>query len=706
MTKLIKLLSIIAYCLLLTASSFGQSISRKVISTAGGTLTGGSSQITFNIGETVIPTLSAGGSIITQGFEQPGEQIRTGTIATLNLCAGNAVSVPFNAIDIGGGNTFTAELSDASGSFAVPVSIGTLAGNASGTISATIPALTPAGIGYRIRVVSSSPGAKGTDNGVNIIINTTAPAQPAAITGAPLDVCPPATGITLTTTNDPTASSYTWYMGPGTNGVTFNPASTTNTQVIDLATTSNSTYGIRVVANNACGASAYRSISIRRAVSTPAAVTGPVTVCANGTYGYSTAPVTGATSYLWSGPAGTMFNGSNPTPYTTASNSVSATLPAGFTTGTIGVAAQVACFTSTVKTLAVSTSAVALGVITGNAVVCPGQTYAYTVPASSGAASYTWTLPAGATGTSSTNSINVTYGASVPSANVCVTATSICGVNTLPRCKSVAPGIPAQPASITGPTNGLCNQTINYTCPSQVGVTYNWTGPAGSVVNSGQGTNGISITFPIYSDVPAKTLCVTASNSCGTSAARCITVRGAPNTPASITANPSSWCANTSGIEFNANTSNVSGNYTLSWTYPGPSVATYVIGGGNTTMLLLDWGTGSGNVTVTAQNACGSGTKILAASSTCREDEIGAEATAMQVYPNPSTGIVNVDFTATISNVIMLTVTDMAGRIVTSQPVETAAGINRLQLDLSHVAKGVYTLNLSATSVRSRIVIE
>jgi len=152
-----------------------QSISRKVISSAGGTMTGGGNMLTYNIGEPAVHTLTAGSKILTQGFEQPGEQITTGTVTPLSYCAGSTVSVPFSAIDIGGGNTFTAQLSNASGSFAAPVNIGTLSGNTSGTINATIPIAVPAGSGYRIRVVSSSPGIAGSDNGVNIAISTGAP---------------------------------------------------------------------------------------------------------------------------------------------------------------------------------------------------------------------------------------------------------------------------------------------------------------------------------------------------------------------------------------------------------------------------------------------------------------------------------------------------------------------------------------------------
>ena len=164
-----KLLIILNIACLIGISGIcqAQSIPRKSVSSAGGTLTGGSNMITFNIGETVIPSLSGGGNIITQGFEQPGEQINTGIIPSI-LCGGGSFLVPFSAIDIGGGNTFTAQLSNASGSFASPVNIGTLAGNASGNINAVIPLNTPSGSGYRIRVISSFPAVIGSDNGQNI----------------------------------------------------------------------------------------------------------------------------------------------------------------------------------------------------------------------------------------------------------------------------------------------------------------------------------------------------------------------------------------------------------------------------------------------------------------------------------------------------------------------------------------------------------
>ncbi|HEX8515737.1 MAG TPA: hypothetical protein VF868_06010, partial [Bacteroidia bacterium] len=109
---------------------------------------------------------------ITLSTPVTGNTIITGLITGSPFCACSSVNVPFTSTGtFTAGNIYTAELSNAAGSFAAPVAIGTLASTAnSGTIAATIPCGTPTGSGYRIRVVSSAPATTGTDNGVNITI--------------------------------------------------------------------------------------------------------------------------------------------------------------------------------------------------------------------------------------------------------------------------------------------------------------------------------------------------------------------------------------------------------------------------------------------------------------------------------------------------------------------------------------------------------
>lgn len=87
-------------------------------------------------------------------------------------CVEQALTVNYNVTGFyASGNVFTAQLSDASGSFAAPTTIGSTVATTSGSINITIPLITPAGNGYRIRVSSSLPPTVGADNGTDIVIS-------------------------------------------------------------------------------------------------------------------------------------------------------------------------------------------------------------------------------------------------------------------------------------------------------------------------------------------------------------------------------------------------------------------------------------------------------------------------------------------------------------------------------------------------------
>lgn len=168
-----------AWAVLLTAAALCQSgralaqtLSPQVLPAAGGYATGSNGHsLSFTLGETLTPTLSAGGYLLSQGQQQPEISLRTGSV-TGSLCAGGVITVPFTAGGyVAAGNVFTAQLSNAAGSFAAPVNIGTLSGTISGNIAGTIPSGTGAGSGYRVRVVSSQPVFTGSDNGVNLSIS-------------------------------------------------------------------------------------------------------------------------------------------------------------------------------------------------------------------------------------------------------------------------------------------------------------------------------------------------------------------------------------------------------------------------------------------------------------------------------------------------------------------------------------------------------
>ncbi|MBK7945044.1 MAG: hypothetical protein IPJ85_06935 [Flavobacteriales bacterium] len=105
--------------------------------------------------------------------------IATDALASTSYCQGVQLSVPYTAAGtFTAGNVFTAELSDANGSFAAPTAIGSLSSTTSGAITCTIPVAASVGSGYRIRVVSSAPPTTGSDNGVNITITSAPVAGP------------------------------------------------------------------------------------------------------------------------------------------------------------------------------------------------------------------------------------------------------------------------------------------------------------------------------------------------------------------------------------------------------------------------------------------------------------------------------------------------------------------------------------------------
>jgi hypothetical protein len=130
-----------------------------------------------------------------------------GTLTSTTLCAGSNVAVPFTAKGaFAADNIFTAQLSDANGSFANPTTIGTLTATASGTITATIPGGTAAGTGYRIRVISSAPALTAPDNGTALTINAQ-PATPVMSTSGATRFC---TGGSVTLSSSETQGNQ-WY---------------------------------------------------------------------------------------------------------------------------------------------------------------------------------------------------------------------------------------------------------------------------------------------------------------------------------------------------------------------------------------------------------------------------------------------------------------------------------------------------------------
>jgi hypothetical protein len=183
---------------------------------------GGGLDPAFSIDElSIIGTLGGSNTITT-----------TNDLSPASWCEGFTITGMVNFVSTGTynpTNTYSAELSDASGSFAAPMIIGTLNSSASGALSigAVVSGSTPAGSGYRIRVTASDPITTGTDNGADLSIFT----LPTVTQSSLSDVCID-NGLVTLAGGLPSGGSYTGtgvstglfdpsVAGSGTHGITY-----------------------------------------------------------------------------------------------------------------------------------------------------------------------------------------------------------------------------------------------------------------------------------------------------------------------------------------------------------------------------------------------------------------------------------------------------------------------------------------------------
>lgn len=409
------------------------------------------------------------------------------------------------------------------------------------------------------------------------------PAQPSVISG-PTTVCFGA-NISYSVTNDPNATHYDWEF-PASGWIA---TGTTSTNIIS-GFAGNSTVG-SVTANNACGSSAVRTITVttNNIPSQPSQVFGPTPACAGTTQTYSVDAISGATNYTWTLPSG--YTG------TSSSNTIAVTI--GSSAGSISVTVNNTCGNSSMQTYSVSVingGPNQPSAISGNTLVCETSSQTYSVPVVSGADSYVWTLPSGWS-TSSTSNV-ITLNAGSGSGNISVVASNNCGNSAAQTLSVTVNNIPNQPVVILGP-NSICagvNPTYSVAV-DPLATSYSWTVPASWTASSS--TNTIATTTGI-----SGTLAVTANNSCGSSATQTLEVAinsGAPTTPSAISGN--SVVCESSSQTYSVTNDPVVTSY--NWTLPSGW-----IGSSTSNIITATAGANSGTVSVFAANGCGTTTAV------------------------------------------------------------------------------------------------
>jgi len=175
----------------------------------------------------------------------------------------------------------------------------------------------------------------------------------------------------------------------------------------------------------------------------------------------------------------------------------------------------------------------AIGSITGLTEVCAGQTaVTYSVPAIQNAASYTWTLPTGATGTSTTNSITVTFGATAQSGSIKVKAQNSLGTTAESSLAVTVNALPTTPGAISGKTMVCPSVSETYSIAAVTGaVNYTWELPTGWTGSS------TSTSITVTTGVAGGTIKVKANNAkCSGASSSLVVSIGTPTSPTSVSA--------------------------------------------------------------------------------------------------------------------------------------------------------------------------
>ncbi len=183
--------------------------------------------------------------------------ISTETISPTTYCAGDAISIPFTSVGtFNAGNFYTAQLSNSSGSFASPVSLGALSSTANlGTISGTIPSGTGAGTGYLIRVVSSNPSSIGSSS----VAITIKPLPDATTASTSYLTCSGSTA-TIAIFSLLSGTTFNWSGDDGSSG-SGNPIS--RAHINDLCSDIVVSYTITPVNDGCTGASIIRPVTVK-----------------------------------------------------------------------------------------------------------------------------------------------------------------------------------------------------------------------------------------------------------------------------------------------------------------------------------------------------------------------------------------------------------------------------------------------------------
>ncbi len=285
--------------------------------------------------------------------------------------------------------------------------------------------------------------------------------------------------------------------------------------------------------------------------------------------------------------------------------------------------------------------------------VCAGTPITYTA---SGATSYAWTGGGVAAINSYTPASSTVYTVTGTTSGCSSQKTASVTVNALPT------------VNITG-INSICTGgSTNLTASGA--STYTW--------NTSATSAAISVTPAITTSY---TVTGTAANTCKNTSTITVTVNTLPTI--SVAGSSSLICSGQ-----NANL-NASGAATYTWT-PGGMTGAAVV----TTPTVNTTYTCSG----TSAAGCNNTAVLTVTVSACTGVQQITSATGFNIFPNPTTGKVNIQFMVNKATSINAELMDANGKLVIKQVLNYSSDESTQSLNISNLANGIYFINLSGAN--------
>ena len=421
-------------------------------------------------------------------------------------------------------------------------------------------------------------------------------------------------------------------------------------------------------------------------------------------------------TYLWTVPTNVVIASGQGT------SSISANWPSNGQTGNVCVTISSGCGSFTVcKNVKLRTTLPGtIGAIKGESSACRNETFTYSITAIGSADYYLWTPPIGATinGSSAafqttSASVVVVFGAAYNGDTLRVKGGNCIGFGAETKLRiNRRTTAPATPASIVGNKYGICGGTEVYYIKSVAGATnYRWKCLLAGVLINGMPSpviipdTMVTITWPSFATTTS--LSVASKNACATGTDRTVTINAKPATPVAIFG-PDTVCI---GSAASYSIAPLYGAASYTWTVPG---TVSIQSGQGTTAVTVKFNSTAGTkaIKVKGLNACATGankTKNVIGINCPRFGEVtDVNELGMEAYPNPTSGLLNVSFTAPKTENYRMLLVDLMGRVIKDEIFAAEEGLNQMKWNLSSNLAGTYILVTQSENGKSqmRIVVE